>query len=310
MYEPLVTVIIPSYNHAQYIENAISSVLNQTYKNIELIIIDDGSLDESHIIIKKYMEYPSVTVQLNSDNNGQSYVLTQGLVMSRGSLVCFLASDDWYLTNKIELQVAKFSTLSSDYGCVYGTGARYFENESNQIEITLEKFRGNILKEMITKPFCVYPATPMFRRECFDKVKFDETHTVEGEGIFIKLAIYYKFDYVDEVVAVMRDHSYNTGKEVELMYKDNLRWWAEFFQLPDLPDHIKSLQNFHFSKLHRMKGLELIRIRRKFKEGRSALFKAIKIKPIFALDIKVFAGIFLTYIPSAISNKLLDFFSV
>ena len=71
--DPLVSVIIPSYNHAQWIGNAIESVLNQTYKNIELIIVDDGSTDNSKQVISKYLGDPRIKAIFKENNKGQSH---------------------------------------------------------------------------------------------------------------------------------------------------------------------------------------------------------------------------------------------
>src|SRR6056297_934697 len=119
---PLVSVIIPSYNHAQYIESAIESVLAQTYPNIELIIVDDGSSDNSHEVIRKYEEHPQISIILNKKNKGQSAVINQALATSSGKYIAILPSDDWFLPEKIALQVAKMEACDQEVGVVYAAG--------------------------------------------------------------------------------------------------------------------------------------------------------------------------------------------
>ena len=87
--------------------------------------------------------------------------------------------------------VKKFGEVSEKVGVVYGTGIRYFEDTGEERVIGIKKYRGNILHQLITEPFCVYPITPLFKRECFEKVRFDESYRAEGEGAFLKIAIYY-----------------------------------------------------------------------------------------------------------------------
>ena len=125
---PLVTVIIPSYNHAQYIENAIQSVLDQTYQNLELIVVDDGSQDQSHAVISKFSNHPKITTILNKQNKGQSSVLNQAIRLAKGKYISLLPSDDWYLPHKTAVQVAKFETCGDEVGAVYAAGARFFED--------------------------------------------------------------------------------------------------------------------------------------------------------------------------------------
>ena len=193
MPEPLVSVLIPSFNHARYIENAIRSVLSQSYANLELIVNDDGSTDGSHDVLRPFGKERRVKVLLNTENRGQSAVLNEAISLAQGDFISLLPSDDWYLPGKTRLQVEKFRDVSSAVGVVYGSGLRYFEGTGETLPVTIQKYRGRILQQMITEPFCVYPASPMFRRECFDRMRFDESYAAEGEALYIKLAIYYLF---------------------------------------------------------------------------------------------------------------------
>ena len=307
MSDTLVSIIIPSYNHAQYIEKAIASVWNQTYKNIELIIVDDGSSDDSHAVLGKYIGQPNFHIILNEKNRGQSAVLNQSLDIAKGKFISLLPSDDWYLPHKTEIQLKKFETLPDSVGVVYGTGIRYFEDTDQEKVITTQKYRGNILKQLLTEPFCVYPITPLFKRECFDKVRFDESYKAEGEALYVKLAIYYEFDYVEEPVAVMRDHTYNVGKNVDLMYEENLRYWTEFFDLPDLSAEIKKLKPVRIGRLKRLKGLEKIAKNLALADGRRLLLEAIALQPIYLFDKRVLPSLLLTLFPTPMVRKMIAF---
>lgn len=301
----LVTIIIPSYNHAQYVEKAIASALAQTHTNIELIVVDDGSSDRTHAVLGKYVDLPNVKIILNKKNRGQSAVLNQALDIAKGDFISLLPSDDWYLPHKTEVQLKKFEMVPDRVGIVYGTGVRFYEDTGEEKVVTVKKYRGNILKELLTEPFCVYPITPLFRRECFDKVRFDESYTAEGEALYVKLAIYYEFDYVDEPVAVMRDHSYNVGKNTDLMYEENLRYWTEFFELPDLPEEIRSLKSSRISQLKRLKGLEKISKYNNYKEGRRLLLEALSLRPLYIFDKRILPALFITLLPVSWARKII-----
>lgn len=302
---PLVSVIIPSYNHARYIERAIASVLAQTYSPIELIVVDDGSRDGSPELLATLAQRHGFRAVLNPQNRGQGHVVNQALDLCRGEFVCFLPSDDWYLPHKTQVQVDRFRECDARTGVVYGRGARFFEDTGRTEDVTLPLHRGDVLRPLVEWGNFVYPVTPLFRRECFERVRFDESYRAEGEGIYLKIAVHYHFDYVDDVVAVMRDHPANTGKDVALMYRENQRLWEAFFAMPELPQHIRRLRASRMARLHRLKGLEFIVLRGEGAAGRQALCRALALRPRLLLDPRVAAALALSLLPAAVSGRLL-----
>ena len=104
MNNTLVTVLIPSYNHQKYIKDAILSVINQTYKNIELIVIDDGSSDDSPQIIRSLGKKYNFKYIIR-ENRGICATLNEALNMAKGVYFCGLGSDDMFFPEKIEKQV-------------------------------------------------------------------------------------------------------------------------------------------------------------------------------------------------------------
>ena len=300
----LVSIIIPSYNHARYIERAIASVLAQTYAPIELIVIDDGSRDGSPELLAALAERHGFRAVLNPQNRGQGHVVNQALDLCRGEFVAFLPSDDWYLPDKTRVQMNRFRDCDARTGVVYGRGARFFEDTGRTQDVALPLHRGDVLRPLVEWGNFVYPVTPLFRRECFERVRFDESYRAEGEAIYLKLAMHYHFDYVDEVVAVMRDHPANTGKDTELMYRENQRYWEAFFALPGLPPAIRRLRAPRLARLHRLKGLELIVLRGERGAGRQALRRALALRPRLLFDPRVLAALVLSLLPAAVSVRL------
>jgi len=294
---PFVTYFIPSFNHAQYVEEAVNSVLNQEYENLELIVVDDGSSDNSHEVLRQFESDPRVTLFLNTENHGQSAAFNQALRVAKGEYIGYLPSDDWHLPQKTKLQVEKFLAGSKRLGVVYGKGARFFEETGETKTMDYVLHRGDVVPQLLEGNF-VYPATPMFRRDCFEKVKLDESYKAEGEGIYLKLALHFDFDYVDEVVSVMRDHEYNTGKDTRLMYADNVRYWDEFFSRKDLPKEVRRYRKTRLGNIHRTKGLDFIRKLHDHPLGRKALISAIKTNPGYLFDWKVIAGILVSFLPA------------
>ena len=308
MIEPLVTVIMPSFNHAQYIENAIESVLNQTYKNIELIVNDDGSTDNTHEVLQKYIGHDQVTVILNKKNRNQGVVLNEAIDIAKGEYIGILPSDDWYLPDKIQLQVDKFKQMSSKVGVVYSAGLEYFEDTGETKPTGLKLFRGNILEKMLTEPFCVFPVTPLFRKSCFSIVRFDESYRAEGEGLYVRLAQYCEYDFVEETLGVMRKHTYNTGRNVDLMCTENLRWWADFFDGKDFPPELMKYKSYTMARLKRLYGLEKIVRNHDFRSGRVLLLGAIAELPSRIFDVKLIGAIVLTFFPENMCKKLIKLY--
>lgn len=296
--QPLVTVITPSYNHAKYIEEAIQSIVNQTYKNIEYFIVDDGSTDGTHELFDELKKkYPNFTFEKNVENRGHIR-FSETVDKSKGKYICWLSSDDWFLPEKIEKQVELFERLSDDYGVVYSGGLRYFMDTQEYHEPKTNKSmkRGYILKELLTEPFFIYPITPMIKRDCFNYYRFSEKYKAEGEAIFFKIAMRYKFDYIDEPLVVMRDHSGNIGKDIKQMLKDNISYREELFNHSDFPNNLKYLKNELLAKIYFLKGWEMIRIKKDYKEGILNLKKAVNLKKVYLFNIRFLLGYILASI--------------
>ncbi|MBC8120609.1 MAG: glycosyltransferase [Gemmatimonadaceae bacterium] len=102
---PLVSVIIDNYNYAQYLPEAIESVLNQSYRNFELIVVDDGSKDNSREVIESYSDRLNAIFQ---PNGGQGSALTTGITNAKGQIICFLDADDYFHKDKLAKVVASF----------------------------------------------------------------------------------------------------------------------------------------------------------------------------------------------------------
>jgi glycosyltransferase involved in cell wall biosynthesis len=126
---PKISVITPSYNQGQFIEETIKSVIEQNYPNLEYIIIDGGSTDNSVSIIKKYAKkYPKIIRWVSEKDRGQSDAINKGLRMSTGEILCYLNSDDCF-TKKTLFKVAEFfrknphaEWLTGDYKIVNDKG--------------------------------------------------------------------------------------------------------------------------------------------------------------------------------------------
>lgn len=113
--EPLVSVLICNYNYGQYLKEAINSALGQTYSHIEVIVIDDGSSDNSREVIANYK---NKIISVLKENGGQASAFNAGWAISQGEIICLLDSDDKWLPQKVE-QVVQIAHLFSNCSCIY-----------------------------------------------------------------------------------------------------------------------------------------------------------------------------------------------
>jgi len=303
---PLVSIIIPSYNHAQYISKAIESVKDQTYTNWELIIIDDGSTDNTHEVLKALPKDPKIVVLLNKENRGQSTRFNQAITMAKGEYISLLSSDDWYLPQKLEKQIKLFQSLSDEFGVVYSGGYRYFEDIEKTVEVKTNCYmkRGWILESLLREPFFVYPISPLVKKECFERFPFDESYTAEGEAIYFKIAMKYKFDFVPEPLVTMREHSYNIGGNIDRMLIENIRYRKELFQHPDFPKELLQYRGEILGNIYKLKGWEYIRLKKEYKKGKEALVNAIKVNKLLLFDKRIIIGLILSMLPENIRSKI------
>ncbi|MEE6443710.1 MULTISPECIES: glycosyltransferase family 2 protein [Pseudomonas] len=234
---PLVTVIIASYNHARYIEASITSVINQTYKNIELLVIDDGSKDDSPAVLKRLQGQYGFDLRFQA-NQGLARTLNDAIARAKGDLIVPFGSDDIMLPHRIATQVeymngkpevgicsANIETIDQD-GKVMG--AR--EQRNRNLPFRRLDFDDLFLDR---KPGPM-AATLMLRREALEKVGGFNAD-IRLEDVYIELSIAragYFIDVLGEVLAQYRDHPTNTFKNGRFMVDNVLRTFAVFSDHP------------------------------------------------------------------------------
>jgi glycosyltransferase involved in cell wall biosynthesis len=199
---PRVSVIIPTYNRAQLVRRAIQSVLNQTYQDFEIIVVDDGSTDNTTEVVNSIGD-ERVRCIRHQVNKGASASRNTGIRAARGELIGFLDSDDEWLPEKLQRQVDKFDVASANVGLVYG-GYVVIDDETKKVigQVHPEK-RGYVFKEVLKASHPPNPLTPLIKKECFDKVGLFDEDIRFGEDwdMWLRIAEHYEFDFVNEMVA-------------------------------------------------------------------------------------------------------------
>jgi len=198
----LISVIIPSYNRELTILRALKSVINQTYSNIEIIVVDDCSIDNSVPIIKSLMDKePRIQLLINSENKGPNYTRNRGIKQAQGKYISFLDTDDeWYLET-LEILWKKIKNTSDKIGLVYyGTFLI-----TNRLQRNIyPKYRGKVFRKLMTKG--TIGGYPLIKHEVFNKAGlFDESEILRKGGnqdyeLWIRISQYYEFECVNKLL--------------------------------------------------------------------------------------------------------------
>jgi glycosyltransferase involved in cell wall biosynthesis len=199
----LVSVITPTYNRAGFLAEAILSVLSQSYEDFELIIVDDGSLDNTRSVVEPFLSDKRVRY-LYQKNQGQSVARNFALIQSRGAFIGFLDSDDTWRFDKLEKQMALFSAFP-DVDIVHGDEATISEQGSVISLKNMTRYSGRITRELLADN-SVSIATALVKRRCFDEMGgFDVTVGVADDyELWLRFSARYYFHYSPGVVASYR----------------------------------------------------------------------------------------------------------
>jgi glycosyltransferase involved in cell wall biosynthesis len=194
MCKPLISVIIPVYNTLDYIQRGIDSVLNQTYENIELVVVNDGSTDGSENLLDKVsLNNPKVTV-FHQNNSGVSAARNKGLDLIQGEYVCFLDSDDWLTKDAIEFlyeQIKnKENTVSAcDRNFVYINNGEFIVKRQREVQpiqyISSEKALLETGTGNLNLQSACYKLFPVSLINQNNRIRFDEDISHGEDGLFV-----------------------------------------------------------------------------------------------------------------------------
>lgn len=304
---PLVSIIIPCYNYGRYIEQCVQSALDQTYQNIEIIIIDNGSTDDSLKKINTFLhDYRVSVIELKSNippGSVNKSAVGYAIEKSKGEYISLLYADDWYLKDKIKKQVDFFYHLPSSVGLVYCHGYRYSEQERTKYEEKYQSVRGYVFKSYLTKGDVVIPISPLVKKCCYSIIGFNNPWT-GSEYDFLIMSQYFDFDYVDEHLVVMRDHDVNDAKNIYSVYERLRCYHSENLLTDGARQRAGSYASLRVARDYLSFGLKFITLMDPI-NGRKAIFDAVKIYPIYMARPKVIVSIFLTFIPISVLRYIL-----
>lgn len=264
-----VSVIIPVYNRAHLLPRAVHSVLAQSFREFELLIIDDCSTDGAAEVVRSFTDPRVVTIRLE-ENQGASAARNSGIQRAAGQYVAFLDSDDEWLPKKLERQLEVFRQGSERLGVVY-TDQRKI---AWKYEPRTKKYSGDISQRILVNNFVGGMSTPLIRRFCLLAVGgFDEdVVATEDWDLWIRLAQNCEFQHLDQELVHYHHQQVSLTLDREASRR-GLQVILERHQtkVAELPPRMRADQQFH-------QGRQLI-MRRQIARGVVSLAKSVLIHP-------------------------------
>ena len=246
---PRVSVIIPTYNHERFVAQAVESALAQTYTDLEVIVVDDGSTDHTR---EALIDYGRQITYIYQENLGLSAARNRGISAARGDVFLFLDADDLIPPDKLALQLPVLDA-QPDLGLVY-SGFQYITEDGARVlrEIRPNK-EGHVLKDLLRRTLFFPPGAALVRRECLEQVGlFEQACPAAADTeMWVRIArAGYAFGYVDRPLFQYRIVPGSMSSNLTNQARDEFIRLEKFFADPNLPAEIKALEAEARSVVH------------------------------------------------------------
>ncbi|MCL4551930.1 MAG: glycosyltransferase [Candidatus Marsarchaeota archaeon] len=272
---PRVSVIIPAYNCQRFIEETIESVFSQTYSDYEIIVVDDGSSDNTKDILQRYSDRVTYVYQ---ENGGVSAARNRALALSRGEFIAFLDHDDLWIPEKLERQVSVLDS-SPSAGLVYSDCYYIDANGSIIGKYTdyIEAFRGNVFRQLFICDFIPF-LTVLARRSAIDAVGYFKVGwaIAEDYDLLLRIARAYPVEYLSLPLAKYRKHSGNMSRDVDRFLEESFMLVENF--LASCPE-LKNVKGKKLTTLHRDAAYQYLAVGQLTK-ARNQFLNAVKAHPL------------------------------
>ncbi len=222
--QDLISIIIPAYNAEKYIQETIESVLKQTYKDWELLIINDGSTDSTEQIISTFLNDTRIK-HIIQKNAGVSAARNNGIEIAKGSFICFLDADDAWVETNLEIKIKKLQALP-EIDFVF-SNTFFVDEKLNFIRKMNPGTDQNMLNQLLKwerNVICNVCGNSLIRKQCFDRgLRFDENlSTAADQDFAFALAAKYKGYIINEYLFLYRQVGNSMSRNIAVMEKDSL----------------------------------------------------------------------------------------
>ena len=291
---PLVSVIIPTYNCAPYIAEAIESVLAQGYRNFEIIVVDDGSTDNTRVVLGPYWER---IIYLEQVNQGVVAARNVGIEYARGELIAFLDADDVWFPRKLALQIQAYQQYP-EAGLAF-TDCSYFD-ESHAVDGSLFSKRvrrwfnshrdeagavahGWLYKELLQSN-CMHTSSVLVRRDVLDKVGLfnGDFKICQDYDLWLRIARKYPVVCINSVLCGYRYRRDSLSGPAEVReFRYNHEWievLEKHLKMDWIPENLQSLAKDALCERYWWLGWRYF-YKNRFKEARSLFFHGLRYRP-------------------------------
>jgi glycosyltransferase involved in cell wall biosynthesis len=220
-----VSVVIPAYNSAHHISETLESVYDQSYRPREIIVVDDGSTDDTRAILEKYHDR---VVYIYQKNAGEPAARNTGIRRASGDFIAFLDADDLWLPNKLRLQMDYFDK-HPEVALVYTDMKQFDENgivhESIKEWLEMSPPSGYVFPQLFAETL-FGSGTVVFRKSCVEKAGFfDESFFVGSDyEMWLRMARHFQFGYVDEPLMMYRHHASMATRGLGRSLQNGVPW--------------------------------------------------------------------------------------
>ena len=241
--EPLVSVIIPAYNAERFIAKTLDSVLAQTYRNIEVIVVDDGSWDRTAEIVEAIAPTDERVILLQQPNSGVAAARNLGIQKARGEFIAPIDADDFWYPENIEKQVQCLLKAEPSVGLVYAWSVDIDQEDRLTGEFRASTIEGNVYKTLICHNFLGNSSASLIRRDCLNKVggyncQLQEANAqgCEDWDLYLRIAEQYQFRAVPEFLIGYRKGSSSMSGDYDRMAKSHSLMLQEVrLKHPEIP---------------------------------------------------------------------------
>lgn len=296
---PLVSVVMPAYNHEAYVADSVRSVFGQTYSNLEVIVVDDGSKDATWEVLERLQaQYDRLKIY-RKENGGVSSALNFGIQRSQGEYIALLASDDRFAPDKIERQLALFGRVAPNVALVH-TGAFHAGPEGQLVDIRGEYTPavGACFEDLLALKVRAVAPSVMFTRKVYDEVGgFDEKLIAEDLDFYAAIAARgYQLAYDPTPLLYKTVTGYNQGAKVDRNFPSHFTTLEKYKDRLS-PERYRRIENDLYACMGRTAaGAGLLKV--SWRAYRTLAGREGSPKPILRFGAQAFRHLFLSALPN------------
>ena len=282
--KPLVSILLLSMNHELFIEQCINSLTAQTYKNLEVIYVDNASSDNTFIKGKKLLGDCGLPHKCFSNNESKTISFNLNFLYdnSSGEFVSPLSTDDWFEPENIAKKVEYFMN-NPEVGALFSNGWTYLDKEKTTILNDARNFRrGYIFKEVLTQADCIFYVGVIYRKAIIDKVgKWDESLLIEDTDMYIRIGTVAKIDFLEEPLVYYRRTNSSVSKNKLFMLRGSRQYYEKYKHV-----HWINMKKWLAERYRKMAAADINENNNK--EAKEFLLQAIKLNPLGIQNLRTF----------------------